>query len=78
MKTLSLFDVQDINDILKSKPYDYILKLKDVCGSQALSLECTGNTVPADELCNFINTHLKQKFFTLVPGNINPYHVIVK
>ena len=36
MKTISIFQVQDINNLLKQKNYDYILKLRDTCGSQSL------------------------------------------
>lgn len=78
MKTLSLFDVQEINDILNNKPYDYVLKLKDVCGSQALSLECTGSVVSINELCDYINEHVSEHFFTVIPGTINPYQVTIK
>ena len=43
MKTISIFQVQDINNLLKRTPnFDYILKLRDACGSQSLYLECTG------------------------------------
>ena len=42
MKTISIFQVQDINNLLKERQFDYILKLRDACGSQSLYLECTG------------------------------------
>ena len=39
MKTISIFQVQDINNLLKERQFDYILKLRDACGSQSLYLE---------------------------------------
>ena len=43
MKTISIFQVQDINNLLKQKNYDYTLKLHAACGSQSLFLQYHGN-----------------------------------
>ena len=43
MKTISIFQVQDINNLLKERQFDYILKLRDACGSQSLYLELLKN-----------------------------------
>lgn len=51
MKTISIFQVQDINNLLKQKNYDYTLKLHDACGSQSLFLQCHGNNCDINELC---------------------------
>ena len=44
MKTISIFQVQDINNLLNQNNYDYVLKLNDTCGNQSLYLQCTGKT----------------------------------
>lgn len=51
MKTISIFQVQDINNLLKERQFDYILKLRDACGSQSLYLECTGEETDINILC---------------------------
>ena len=38
MKTISIFQVQDINNLLKEHEFDYILKLRDACNDQSLSI----------------------------------------
>lgn len=65
MKTISIFQVQDINNLLKQNNYDYILKLHDTCGSQSLYLQCTGKTTGINELCNLINNYLKMIIYRL-------------
>lgn len=77
MKTISIFDVQNINHLLKENNKDYILKLKDVCGSQSLFLECVGTTEDIHILCTIINNYLKDKYITIQPGSINPYNIVV-
>lgn len=77
MKTISIFDVQNINALLKENNKDYILKLKDVCGSPSLSLECVGITEDIHVLCTIINTYLKDKYVSIQPGAINPYNIIL-
>lgn len=77
MKTLSIFDVQDINEALKKEKYDYVLRLKDVCGSQALTLECMGKSAAIESLCACVNTCLKDKYIQVQPGTINPYNITV-
>ena len=64
MKTISIFQVQDINNLLKERQFDYILKLRDACGSQSLYLECTGEETDINILCNVINELLKNRLFT--------------
>ena len=61
MKTISIFQVQDINNLLKERQFDYILKLRDACGSQSLYLECTGEETDINILCNVINELLKNE-----------------
>ena len=78
MKTISIFQVQDINTLLKEHLYDYHLKLRDACGSQSLYLECHGKTVPIDELCNLINDYLKNEYLQVIPGTIDPYNLLLK
>lgn len=78
MKTISIFQVQDINKLLKENNYDYILKLNDACGSQSLTLQSNGNTADIDELCELINNYLKNDYLKVVPGPINPYNLILK
>lgn len=78
MRTLSIFDVQDINSLLKEKQFDYILKLKDACGNQAISLECTGKESPIQDICDVINVFLKTKYIQVSPGTINPLQLQVK
>lgn len=75
MKTISIFQVQDINNLLKKYQYDYILKLRDACGSQSLYLECTGKEADINELCNLINDYLKHEYLQVSPGLINPYNL---
>lgn len=75
MKTISIFDVQDINTMLSNKNYDYILKLKDACGNLSLSLECTGKETDINELCEQINVVLKPKYVQVKPGTINPHYL---
>lgn len=77
MKNLSIFDVQDINTVLKDNHFDYILKLKDTCGSQAISLECIGNAADIENICQVINTFLKKKHLQVSPGKINPLQLQV-
>ena len=87
MKTISIFQVQDINNLLKERQFDYILKLRDACGSQSLYLECTGEETDINILCNVINELLKNGFtlesicgllgntggiYTLGESSINP------
>ena len=62
MKTISIFQVQDINNLLKERQFDYILKLRDACGSQSLYLECTG----------------ENDYLQVIPGTINPYNLLLK
>jgi hypothetical protein len=78
MKTISIFDVQDINQALQAQHFDYVLKMKDVCGNQAIALECHGEEADIQELCDLINTILKPKYIQVQPGTINPLqlHVI--
>lgn len=78
MKTISIFQIQEINNILKEKNYDYTLKLHDTCGSQSLYLQCKGNECDINELCNIINDYLKPHYLEIKPGLINPYHPIIK
>ena len=78
MKTISIFQVQDINNLLKQKNYDYILKLKDTFGSQSLFLQCIGNDAYINELCSIINEFLKNEYLEVAPGIINPYNLILK
>ena len=78
MKTISIFQVQDINYLLKQKNYDYTLKLHDACGSQSLFLQCHGNNCDINELCDVINDYLKNDYIKVFPGSINPYNIIIK
>ena len=75
MKTISIFQVQDINNLLKQKNYDYTLKLHDACGSQSLFLQCHGNNCDINELCDVINDYLKNDYIKVFPGSINPYNI---
>lgn len=75
MKTISIFQVQDINTLLKEHQYDYTLKLRDACGSQSLYLQCTGKETNIDQLCSLINDYLKHEYLQVVPGTINPYNL---
>ncbi|WP_249028971.1 RDAC family protein [Tannockella kyphosi] len=77
MKSMSTFDVLDINNLFKQQNIDYILKLKDACGSQSLTLVCTGKEIEIGELCDIINTFLKPKFIQIKPSSINPYNLII-
>lgn len=79
MKTISIFQVQDINNLLKERQFDYILKLRDACGSQSLYLECTGEETDINILCNnVINELLKNDYLQVIPGTINPYNLLLK
>ena len=78
MKTISIFQVQDINSLLKERQFDYILKLRDACGSQSLYLECTGEETDINILCNVINELLKNDYLQVIPGTINPYNLLLK
>lgn len=78
MKTISIFQVQDINNLLIQNNYDYILKLHDTCGNQSLYLQCTGKNTDINELCNLINDYLKKDYLKVIPGTINPYNLILK
>ncbi|WP_455683195.1 RDAC family protein [Thomasclavelia sp.] len=78
MKTISIFQVQDINNLLTQNDYDYILKLHDTCGNQSLYLQCTGKTEDVNELCNLINNYLKNDYLQVVPGTINQYNLTLK
>ncbi len=78
MKTISIFQVQDINNLLKKRQFDYILKLRDACGSQSLYLECTGEETDINILCNVINELLKNDYLQVIPGTINPYNLLLK
>lgn len=78
MKTISIFQVQDINNLLTQNDYDYILKLHDTCGNQSLYLQCTGKTADVNELCNLINNYLKNDYLKVVPGTINQYNLTLK
>lgn len=77
MKNLSIFDVQDINTLLKDNQLDYILKLKDTCGNQAISLECVGEKANIENICDLINIFLKKKHIQVRPGRINPLQLQV-
>lgn len=78
MKTISIFQVQDINNLLKERQFDYILKLRDACGSQSLYLECTCEETDINILCNVINELLKNDYLQVIPGTINPYNLLLK
>ena len=78
MKTISIFDVQNINSLLKENNKEYVLKLKDVCGSQSLTLECMGNIEDIEVLCTIINAYLKTQHIELYPSTINPYNLLIK
>ena len=78
MKTFSIFQVQDINNLLKERQFDYILKLRDACGSQGLYLECTGEETDINILCNVTNELLKNDYLQVIPGTINPYNLLLK
>ena len=78
MKTISIFQFQDINNLLKERQFDYILKLRDACGSQSLYLECTGEETDINILCNVINELLKNDYLQVIPGTINPYNLLLK
>ena len=78
MKTISIFQVQDINNLLKERQFDYILKLRDACGSLSLYLECTGEETDINILCNVINELLKNDYLQVIPGTINPYNLLLK
>ena len=78
MKTISIFQVQDINNLLKERQFDYILKLRDACVSQSLYLECTGEETDINILCNVINELLKNDYLQVIPGTINPYNLLLK
>ena len=78
MKTISILQVQDINNLLKERQFDYILKLRDACGSQSLYLECTGEETDINILCNVINELLKNDYLQVIPGTINPYNLLLK
>jgi|AKYZ01.1.fsa_nt_gi hypothetical protein len=77
MKNLSIFDVQDINTLLNQNDIDYILKIKDTCGNQAISLECVGKKTDIDTICKIINIFLKKKHLQVRPGKINPLQLQV-
>ncbi len=78
MKSLTVINVVDINNILKGKDIDYTLHLSDACGNQSLRLECTGKELEIIELCNIINEYLKDKYLKVKPGTINPYNIIIE
>lgn len=78
MKTISIFQVQDINNLLKQNNYDYILKLHDACGSQSLYLHCTGKITDINELCDLINNYLIKDHLKVIPGTINPYNLLLQ
>ena len=78
MKTISIFQVQDINNLLKQKNYDYTLKLHDACGSQSLFLQYHGSSCDINELCDVINDYLKKDYLKVHPGSINPYNISIK
>lgn len=78
MKSLSVINVVDINNIFKEKEIDYTLHLKDACGNQSMSLECTGKEINIGELCDIINNYLKSYFIEVIPGTINPYNILIK
>ena len=78
MKTISIFQVQDINNLLKERQFDYILKLRDACGSQSLYLECTGEETDINILCNVINELLKNDYLQVLIITISTitYYII--
>ena len=78
MKTISIFQVQDINNLLNQNNYDYVLKLNDTCGNQSLYLQCTGKTTDINELCNLINNYLKNNYLQVIPSTINPDNLTLK
>lgn len=77
MKSVSTFDVLDINQLFKQQNIDYILKLKDTCGSQSLSLECLGEEEDIEKLCDIINAFLKTKYIQVKPSSINPTNLVI-
>ena len=72
MKTITIFDVQEINSILNSQNYDYHLKMTDACGSPSLTLQCQGKEKDIQEICQVINDYLIDKHLQVIPGTINP------
>ena len=78
MKTISIFQVQDINILLKNNNFDYVSKLHDTCGNQSLSLECIGESIDINILCSLINDYLKSHYLKVIPGTINPYNLILE
>lgn len=77
MKSISTFDVLDINNLLKQNNIDYLLKLKDACGSQALSLQCFGEEKDIQEICDIINVFLKPKYIQVKPGSVVPTNLLI-
>lgn len=78
MKSLSIFDVQNINTTLKDKQIPYTLKLKDVCGSQSLTFIGDDTTITSEYLCDIANLILKEKYIELYPSSINPYNILIR
>lgn len=80
MKTISIFQILEINNILKQNNYNYTLKNHDTCGGQSLYLHHNGtdDDCDIDELCKVINEYLKNDYIQVSPGLINPYNLIIK
>lgn len=78
MKTISIFDIQEINNIFKNKNISCKLKLRDVCGSQTLFFVIENDEIKSQILCNIANEYLKEKFMEIYPSSINPYNVLIR
>lgn len=78
MKSISIFDVQNINQLFKDKNIPYILKLKDVCGSQSLTFIGDDLSYSSESLCELANTIVKDKYIEIYPSTINPYNLLLR
>ena len=71
---ITIFDIQNINKILQENKINYILKLKDVCGSQSLSLVGDEDT-DLETILSIINNYLKANHIKVTSSTINPYNL---
>jgi len=65
MSSVTLFDLYDLNKILKEKKLPYKIHLRDTCGNQVMWIEYLQEEVIDDTLFTIIQSFFKERKLTV-------------
>ena len=65
MSSFTIFDLYDLNNILKEKKLPYKIHLRDTCGNQVMWIEYLQEEVIDDTLFTIIQSFFKERKLTV-------------